>query len=73
MSHVGAPVPHPFPSSLSSSESLWEVAESLISIVYVRREKGHEGVGGRKEREEEEMEEGVKEEEDFGRRWVVVS
>ena len=33
--------------SLSSSESLWEVAESLISIVYVSREKRHEGVGGR--------------------------
>ena len=33
--------------SLSNSESLWEVAESLISIVYVRREEGHEGVGGR--------------------------
>ena len=28
--------------SLSSSESLWKVAESLISIVYVRREKGNE-------------------------------
>ena len=33
--------------SLSSSGSLWEVAESLISIVYVSREKRHEGVGER--------------------------